>query len=39
MNEEIYSSFTFTGGMGLDIGIESTNSFELLACVEKVPNP
>jgi DNA (cytosine-5)-methyltransferase 1 len=25
----------FSGAMGLDIGIESTNRFELLACVEK----
>ncbi|MHB1422125.1 MAG: DNA cytosine methyltransferase [Gemmataceae bacterium] len=27
----------FTGGMGLDLGIEQTGRFRLLACVEKVP--
>jgi DNA (cytosine-5)-methyltransferase 1 len=27
----------FSGGMGLDIGLEQTGRFELLACVEKVP--
>lgn len=27
----------FSGGMGLDIGLEKTDAFELLACVEKVP--
>lgn len=27
----------FSGGMGLDIGLESTGLFNLLACVEKVP--
>lgn len=36
-----HSKFTvislFSGGMGLDIGLEKTGYFELLACVEKVP--
>jgi DNA (cytosine-5)-methyltransferase 1 len=27
----------FSGGMGLDIGLEKTGQFTLLACVEKVP--
>jgi DNA (cytosine-5)-methyltransferase 1 len=27
----------FSGGMGLDLGLEQTNRFRLLACVEKVP--
>lgn len=27
----------FSGAMGLDLGIEKTGDFELLACVEKVP--
>jgi len=27
----------FSGGMGLDIGIESTGHFEIVACVEKNP--
>lgn len=27
----------FSGGMGLDLGLESTDRFEVLACVEKVP--
>lgn len=27
----------FSGGMGLDIGFEQTEQFNLLACVEKVP--
>ena len=27
----------FSGGMGLDIGLEQTGRFKLLACVEKVP--
>lgn len=27
----------FSGGMGLDIGLEKTGHFKLLACVEKVP--
>jgi DNA (cytosine-5)-methyltransferase 1 len=27
----------FSGGMGLDIGLENTKRFETLACVEKVP--
>lgn len=27
----------FSGGMGLDLGLESIGKFELLACVEKVP--
>lgn len=27
----------FSGGMGLDIGLEKTGQFRLLACVEKVP--
>lgn len=27
----------FTGGMGLDIGLERGGSFDILACVEKVP--
>jgi DNA (cytosine-5)-methyltransferase 1 len=27
----------FSGGMGLDIGLEKTGAFKLLACVEKVP--
>src|SRR5690349_12326304 len=27
----------FSGGMGLDIGIEKTSHFKLLACVEMVP--
>lgn len=27
----------FSGGMGLDIGLEKTRRFKLLACVEKVP--
>ena len=26
----------FSGGMGLDLGIESTGNFEIVACVEKV---
>ncbi|VTU15668.1 Modification methylase HaeIII [Variovorax sp. PBL-H6] len=28
----------FSGAMGLDIGLEQTGRFELLACVEKVPS-
>lgn len=27
----------FSGGMGLDIGLEQTEQFKILACVEKVP--
>jgi DNA (cytosine-5)-methyltransferase 1 len=27
----------FSGGMGLDIGLEKTSQFKLLACVEKIP--
>ncbi len=27
----------FSGGMGLDIGLEKTGQFKHLACVEKVP--
>jgi len=27
----------FSGGMGLDVGLDRTGQFELLACVEKVP--
>ncbi len=27
----------FSGGMGLDIGLEQTDQFEHLACVEKIP--
>src|SRR5690349_10099168 len=27
----------FSGGMGLDIGMEETSRFETLACFEKVP--
>jgi DNA (cytosine-5)-methyltransferase 1 len=27
----------FSGGMGLDLGIESTGDFEIVACVEKAP--
>jgi DNA (cytosine-5)-methyltransferase 1 len=27
----------FSGGMGLDIGLEKTREFKILACVEKVP--
>jgi len=27
----------FSGGMGLDIGLDQTGQFDLLACVEKVP--
>lgn len=27
----------FSGGMGLDIGLEKTGQFKLLACIEKVP--
>lgn len=27
----------FSGGMGLDIGLEKTGRFKLLACVEKIP--
>lgn len=27
----------FSGGMGLDIGLEKTGQFRLLACIEKVP--
>jgi DNA (cytosine-5)-methyltransferase 1 len=27
----------FSGAMGLDIGLEQTNRFELMACVEKIP--
>lgn len=27
----------FSGGMGLDLGIESTGHFEIVACVEKMP--
>lgn len=27
----------FSGGMGLDIGLEQTGRYEVLACVEKVP--
>jgi DNA (cytosine-5)-methyltransferase 1 len=27
----------FSGGMGLDLGIESTGHFEIVACIEKIP--
>ncbi len=27
----------FSGGMGLDIGLEQTGRFKVLACVEKAP--
>src|SRR5437868_348142 len=27
----------FSGGMGLDLGLEQTGRFNLLACVEKMP--
>jgi DNA (cytosine-5)-methyltransferase 1 len=27
----------FSGGMGLDLGLEQTGRFRLLACAEKVP--
>ena len=27
----------FSGAMGLDLGIESTGRYEILACIEKVP--
>lgn len=38
MATPIYSVISlFSGGMGLDIGLEQTKRYRLLACVEKVP--
>jgi DNA (cytosine-5)-methyltransferase 1 len=38
MARETYSVVSlFSGGMGLDIGLEQTGRYNLLACVEKVP--
>lgn len=38
MAHEKYRTISlFSGGMGLDIGLEQTGRFEVLACVEKIP--
>ncbi len=38
MKERQYTVLSlFSGGMGLDLGLERTQRFRLLACVEKVP--
>lgn len=38
MAKQLYKVISlFSGGMGLDIGLESTGRFQVVACVEKVP--